>query len=55
MSDSKTTLDVRIEDDYSVKLVLDRPGLAGMSYTANPRDLIERIAEAAGLTVTIED
>ncbi len=51
MNESTTTFDVTAEDEYTVKI---RPGLAGMSYAANPRDLIEAIAEAAGLDVRIE-
>jgi hypothetical protein len=52
---STATFDATREDDGQVKIRLDRPGVAAVSYTGDPRELIQRIADAAGLTVQVEE
>lgn len=50
----EATFEARVEDDGQVRLRLDRPGVAAVSYTSDPRWLIEQIAEAANLDVIVE-
>jgi hypothetical protein len=51
MMTTTATFDATREDDDQVKIRLDRPGVAAVSYTGDPIDLIRRIAEAAGYAV----
>lgn len=49
------TFDVHLEDDGRVKLRLDRPGVAAVSYTGDPREIIDRIASTANLAYVVAD
>lgn len=49
------SIDVYSEDDGSVHVRVDRAGERAVSARIpDPRELIEQIADAAGLTVTID-
>jgi hypothetical protein len=52
---STATFDIVQEEEPGiVRVRLDRPGVAAISYVGDAEELIRRIADAAGLTVTIE-
>lgn len=44
-----------VDDQGRVSLQTDRPGERATSVTVEAREAIQAIADAAGLTVTIED
>jgi hypothetical protein len=55
MSDSTLKVTDAGTDPKRVKLSIDRPGLAAMSYVDDPVNLIHQIAEAAGLDVLVDE
>jgi hypothetical protein len=54
--DPHSTATITVEPDANgVRVRADRPGIAAVSGVVDPRELIQQVAQAAGLIVTISD
>lgn len=57
MNETTRTFEVKPDpsddSEYAVRIRLDRPGVAAVSYTGDAYDLIKQIADAAGLEVAV--